>query len=95
MIGDIDEHQKVSCLWTGLTASIQTELWKKELNPESSSFCEVRNAAEIIEIAHLVPQNSQDRRAQARQSQTAQPSGKSNNGSNPRQNDSKPVRING
>jgi hypothetical protein len=88
-IGDVDERQKVSFLWTGLTASIQTELWKKELNPESSSFREVRNAAEIIEIAHSIPQNSRNRRTQARQSQTAQPSGKSNNGSNQHQNDSK------
>ncbi|OAX30863.1 hypothetical protein K503DRAFT_788194, partial [Rhizopogon vinicolor AM-OR11-026] len=40
---------------------IQTELWKKELNPESSSFQDVKIAAEIIEIAHSVPTGGRDR----------------------------------
>ncbi|KIK43567.1 hypothetical protein CY34DRAFT_23515 [Suillus luteus UH-Slu-Lm8-n1] len=55
MIGDVPERQKVTRLWTGFKPEIQTELWKKELNPESSTFREVSNAAEIIEIAHSVP----------------------------------------
>ncbi|KAG1793840.1 uncharacterized protein HD556DRAFT_1476184 [Suillus plorans] len=61
MIGDVEERQKVSRFWTGLSPSIQAELWKKELNPESSSFREVRNAAEIIEIAHSVPIHRRDK----------------------------------
>jgi len=61
MIGDIGEHQKVACLWTEFSATIQTELWKTELNPKSSSFREVKSAAEIIEIAHLVPTCDRDR----------------------------------
>ncbi|KAG2058407.1 hypothetical protein BDR06DRAFT_850269, partial [Suillus hirtellus] len=52
MIGDVEDWQKVLCLWTGLNTSIQSELWKKEVNPGSSLFREVRNATEIIEIAH-------------------------------------------
>jgi hypothetical protein len=63
MIGDVPKRQKVTCLWMGLKSKIQMELWKKELNPESSTFREVSNAAEIIEIAHLVPTRSRDRRA--------------------------------
>ncbi|KAG1833666.1 hypothetical protein DFJ58DRAFT_847754 [Suillus subalutaceus] len=42
MIGDVDERDR-------------RELWKKELNPEISTFKEVQAAAEIIEIAHSVP----------------------------------------
>jgi hypothetical protein len=55
MIGDVYEQDRVSRLWTGLTAEIQRELWKKELNPEISTFKEVQTAAEIIEIAHSMP----------------------------------------
>ncbi|KAG1832267.1 hypothetical protein DFJ58DRAFT_626469, partial [Suillus subalutaceus] len=55
MIGDVEDRQTVSRFWTGLNSSIQAELWKKELKPESSSFREVRNAAKVIEIAHSVP----------------------------------------
>jgi len=63
MIGDVGERQKVTRLWTGLNASIQTELWKKELNPESSSFRDVKNAVEVIEIAHSVPASGRERRS--------------------------------
>ncbi|KAG1796007.1 uncharacterized protein HD556DRAFT_1307223 [Suillus plorans] len=49
MIGDVAERQR-------------TELWKKELNPESSSFREVQSAAEVIEIAHSVPVRSREHR---------------------------------
>ncbi|KAG2099239.1 uncharacterized protein F5147DRAFT_777355 [Suillus discolor] len=55
MIGDVDDRDRVSRLWTGLSAEIQWELWKKELNPEVSTFKEVQAVAKIIEIAHLVP----------------------------------------
>jgi len=79
MIGDVGECQKVTRLWTGLSAMIQTELWKKELNPESSSFREVKNAAEIIEIAHLVPTRDRDRRPKDKA-----PKGEVNSGDNPR-----------
>ncbi|KAG2063774.1 hypothetical protein BDR04DRAFT_1037070, partial [Suillus decipiens] len=41
MIGNVAERQRVTRLWTGLNPSIQTELWKKELKHESSSFREV------------------------------------------------------
>jgi hypothetical protein len=60
MIGDVAERQRVTCLWTGLNLSIQTELWKKELNPESSSFREVQSAAEVIEIVHSIPTQGHD-----------------------------------
>ncbi|KAG1756928.1 hypothetical protein EDD22DRAFT_850364 [Suillus occidentalis] len=55
MIGDIDERQRVEHLWFGLKADIQRELWKKELNPEVSSFNQVLAAAEVIEISLSVP----------------------------------------
>src|ERR1700710_594855 len=54
MVGDLDGGDRVTRLWTGLNAEIQRELWKKELNPEVSSFKEVQATAEIIEIAHSV-----------------------------------------
>jgi len=54
MIGDVNKRDRVTRLWTGLNAELQRELWKKELNPEVSSFKEVQAAAEIIEIAHSV-----------------------------------------
>ncbi|KAJ8580213.1 hypothetical protein M405DRAFT_684737, partial [Rhizopogon salebrosus TDB-379] len=41
MIGDIDERQRVDRFWFGLNAEIQRDLWKKELNPEISTFAEV------------------------------------------------------
>ncbi|KAG1897256.1 uncharacterized protein F5891DRAFT_907670, partial [Suillus fuscotomentosus] len=63
MIGDVAERQRVTRLWTGLNPSIQTELWKKELNPESSSFREVQSVAEVIEIAHSIPTRGRERRA--------------------------------
>jgi len=61
MIGDVDERDQVTRLWTGLNTEIQRELWKKELNPEVSSFKEVQSAAEIIEIAHSVPMGRDNR----------------------------------
>ena len=79
MIGNIGERQKVTCLWTGLSATIQTKLWKKELNPESSSFHEVKNVAEIIEIAHLVPTRDRDCRPKDKA-----PKGEANSRDNPR-----------
>ncbi|KAG2045861.1 hypothetical protein BDR06DRAFT_985729 [Suillus hirtellus] len=53
MIGDVAERQR-------------TELWKKELNPESSLFHEVQSAAEVIKIMHLVPTRGCDCRAKDR-----------------------------
>jgi len=79
MIGDVGERQKVTRLWTGLSATIQTELWKKELNPESLSFCEVKNVAEIIEIAHSVLMRDRDHCPKDRA-----PKGEVNSGDNPR-----------
>ncbi|KAG2335788.1 hypothetical protein BDR05DRAFT_897749, partial [Suillus weaverae] len=54
MIGDVDKRDQVTRLWTGLSAEIQKELWKKELNPEVSTFKEVQAAADIIKITHSV-----------------------------------------
>ncbi|KAG1831525.1 hypothetical protein EV424DRAFT_1342894 [Suillus variegatus] len=71
MIGDVDERDRVSRLWTGLSTEIQRELWKKELNPETSSFKEVQSAAEIIEIAHSVPMGRDKRSGNREKSVTA------------------------
>lgn len=91
MIGDVAKRQKVTRLWTGLKSKIQTELWKKELSPELSSFREVASAAEIIEIAHSVPTRARDRRAKEASgggTQTHKP-GKGDGGSNPKAEDTK------
>ncbi|KAG6855158.1 hypothetical protein H0H87_007467, partial [Tephrocybe sp. NHM501043] len=54
MIGSIPEREKVVKLWNGLRTSIQRSLWRDGLNPELSSWLEVRKVAEIIEIAENV-----------------------------------------
>lgn len=56
MVGFVSDREKVDKLWHGLKTSIQTELWKRELNPTRSSWEEVREAAELIEIAEHVGQ---------------------------------------
>jgi hypothetical protein len=70
MIGDVDERDRVTRLWTGLSSEIQRELWKKELNPEISTFKEVQAAAEIIEIAHSVPMGREKRSGQKERATT-------------------------
>jgi len=71
MIGNVDERDRVSRLWMGLSPEIQRELWKKELNPEISSFKEVQTAAEIIEIAHSIPMGRDKRSGTKEKSVTA------------------------
>ncbi|KAJ3514054.1 hypothetical protein NLJ89_g2595 [Agrocybe chaxingu] len=51
MIGVNDPREKVIKLWNGLRASIQRGLWRDHLNPEISSWNDVVNHAEIIEIS--------------------------------------------
>jgi hypothetical protein len=65
MIGTIDVREKVIKLWFGLRGIIQKGLWRDGLNPEVSTWDQVKNTALIIEIAEGVPEtrNSQsDRR---------------------------------
>ncbi|TBU51081.1 hypothetical protein BD310DRAFT_797211, partial [Dichomitus squalens] len=54
LVGFVSEREQVDKLWNGLNESIQRELWKKELTPTTSTWSEVREAAEIIEIADKV-----------------------------------------
>ncbi|KIK53995.1 hypothetical protein GYMLUDRAFT_118013, partial [Collybiopsis luxurians FD-317 M1] len=49
-IGLIDEREKVHKLWSSLNRKIQKGLWRKKLNPEISSYDEIANAAELVEI---------------------------------------------
>ncbi|KAJ3514734.1 hypothetical protein NLJ89_g2201 [Agrocybe chaxingu] len=55
MIGTIDHRERVIKLWNGLRESIQSGLWRDQLNPEISQWDEVRSRAEIIEISETVP----------------------------------------
>ncbi|KAI0822209.1 hypothetical protein BC628DRAFT_1391582 [Trametes gibbosa] len=48
MIGFVSEHEKVDKLWNGLSRPIQKELWKRELNPTSATWDEVREASAWI-----------------------------------------------
>ena len=61
MIGEEDEHTKVTKFWSGLQYEIQRDLWRNKLNPEVSSLKEVVAAAEIVEIARSVVTWDRDR----------------------------------
>lgn len=61
-IGLLDEHKKVHKLWNGLNRKIQKGLWREKLNPEFSTYEEVANAAELIEIIKNVNPNEQPRK---------------------------------
>ncbi|KAJ7595366.1 hypothetical protein C8J56DRAFT_763083, partial [Mycena floridula] len=50
-IGIMDEMEKVHRLWTGLHDEIQDRLWMEKLNPERSSYQDVVDSAELIEVA--------------------------------------------
>ncbi|MDF5731949.1 MAG: retropepsin-like aspartic protease [Rhizonema sp. PD38] len=54
MVGDLDDRDQTLCLWWGADKTIQYEMWKMQLNPESSSFSEVSNAAQAIDMAMRV-----------------------------------------
>src|SRR5258708_2957905 len=54
MIGNVDEREKVIKLWYGLRSSIQQDLWRDRLNPETSTWKEVVDHASILEIAQNV-----------------------------------------
>jgi hypothetical protein len=54
MIRLIDEHEKVSTFWHGLRQLIQRALWWDHYNPETSSWAEVRDAAQIIEVSECM-----------------------------------------
>jgi len=54
LVGFVSERERVNKLWHGLNENIQRELWKKELTPTTSTWSEVRETAEIIEIAERI-----------------------------------------
>ncbi|KAF9487331.1 hypothetical protein BDN71DRAFT_1361120, partial [Pleurotus eryngii] len=54
LIGEISERDQVVALWHGLRASIRTELYRKHLSPDKSSWKKVAFEAEIQEIAEAV-----------------------------------------
>jgi hypothetical protein len=62
MIGLIDEHEKVSMFWHSLRQSIQRALWHDRYNPETSSWAEVKDAAQIIEVSERVGGDSRENR---------------------------------
>ena len=54
MIGDILEQDRVIKFWNGSQSVIQKGLWRDNLNPEISTWDEVINQVEIIEISENV-----------------------------------------
>ena len=54
MIGDILEQDRVIKFWNGAQPIIQKGLWHDNLHPEISTWDEVVNQAEIIEISENV-----------------------------------------
>ena len=75
MIGNIPKQDQVLKFWNSARPSIQKELWKSRLNPETSSWSTVLAQAEIIEIAENVAERRDRRSGQASQA--------SGSGSNP------------
>ncbi|KAG6824154.1 hypothetical protein H0H92_007833, partial [Tricholoma furcatifolium] len=65
MIGISDEREKVIKLWHSLRPGIQKALWRERLNPEVSTWEEVSEAAQIIEISEGV-MDPREGRSQAR-----------------------------
>ena len=51
LIGNITEQDKVIKLWDGLRDDIQENLWRNNYNPEISSWDEVVDQVEMLEIA--------------------------------------------
>lgn len=51
MIGMVDERDKVIKHWDGLWAVIQRGLWRDELNPDISTWEDVRERAQIMELS--------------------------------------------
>ena len=54
MIGDIPEQDKVIKFWNGSRPVLQKGLWCNNFNPKISTWDEVVNQAEIIEISENV-----------------------------------------
>lgn len=54
LIGSVDERDQVIKLWNGLRASIQQALWRDHYNPEISSWEDIVNHAETIELSENV-----------------------------------------
>jgi hypothetical protein len=63
MIRLIDEREKVSTFWHGLRQSIQRALWQDRYNPETSSWAEVKDAAQIIEVSEHVGGDNREHRS--------------------------------
>jgi len=57
-IGLVDGREKVSRFWHGLRNLIQAALWRDRYNAVTSSWDEVKEAAQIIEIAEDVGRDS-------------------------------------
>jgi hypothetical protein len=62
MIRLIDEHEKVLTFWHGLRQLIQRALWHDHYNPETSSWAEVKDVAQIIEVSERVGGDSRENR---------------------------------
>ncbi|RDB29688.1 Retrovirus-related Pol polyprotein from transposon opus [Hypsizygus marmoreus] len=62
MIGVISERDQVIKLWDSLIPVIQKGLWREGLNPEVSSWDDVCDAAQVIEIAENIAEGRGNRR---------------------------------
>ncbi|KAG5634082.1 hypothetical protein H0H81_003468, partial [Sphagnurus paluster] len=62
LIGAVDERERVIKLWNGLRTVIQQGLWREGLNPEVSTWDEVRDVAQVVEIVESVAARRSSRR---------------------------------
>ncbi|KAI0915713.1 hypothetical protein AcV5_003558 [Taiwanofungus camphoratus] len=65
MAGVWSDQERVDRLWSGLNIYIQKGLWKEKLTPTHSSWAEVREMAEILEIAENVGEPSRKRESKS------------------------------
>ncbi|OBZ62662.1 Retrovirus-related Pol polyprotein from transposon 17.6 [Grifola frondosa] len=79
MVGYVPPEYKVRRLWFGLNGPIQAELWRARLTPETASWSEVQEVAEISELAHHASESALRRGQQTGSAHNTQP-GSTNSG---------------
>ncbi|RDB15757.1 hypothetical protein Hypma_003696 [Hypsizygus marmoreus] len=85
MIGVSNEREKVVKLWNGLRTEIQKALWRERLNPELSTWEQVSDTAQIIEISEKVS-SGRDNRPDRNRNQGGSGDNRSQGSRDPRRN---------
>ena len=73
MIGTISKRERVIKFWNGARPSIQQGLWLHRLNPDTATWREVVDQAEIIETAERAVGEFKDRQRSEKKKNTSHP----------------------